>query len=85
MPTIEHLKLVALEFEALTGTPLRTLSSRIFDDGKRLGAIVAGTSDLTTSRFDAAMAWFSANWPADAAWPAEVARPAAVEAAEGGR
>lgn len=85
MATIEDLKRVALAFEALTDTPLRTLSSRIFDDGKRLKAVVAGTSDLTTARFDHAMQWFSANWPEGVAWPDEIDRPEAAEAAEAGR
>lgn len=75
MALIENLKTVALAHAAAADLPLKTLSSRIFNDGKKLDAIVAGDTDVTTARFDHAMQWFSDNWPDGAAWPEGVERP----------
>lgn len=60
-----------------------TLSTRLFGDGKRLGAIRSG-SDVGVRRAHRALAWFAANWPADLKWPDDIVRPAAApsEAAE---
>lgn len=33
------------------------------------------TASFTIRKYDAAVAWFSARWPADTAWPDGVARP----------
>ena len=81
MRSIEHLKAVALAYSKAEKTPLRTLSSRIFDDGKKLDAIVAGDADIVTARFDHAMQWFSDNWPKGRAWPKGITRPAVTEGA----
>jgi hypothetical protein len=80
--TIDHLKIIAVRYSELTGTPIKTLSSRIFDDGKRLDAIVAGAADVTTARFDIALRWFSANWPGGEPWPDGVMRPDPAGGAE---
>jgi hypothetical protein len=40
-----------------------TLSSRMFNDGKRLGLLRAGHADITVGRFNAALAWLRDNWP----------------------
>lgn len=50
------------------------LSTIIFGDGMRLDGVAAG-KDIQTRSFERAMAWFSANWPADLAWPEGVERP----------
>lgn len=50
------------------------MSSRVFNDGKRIVDIRDG-SDVGVRRLARAMAWFSAHWPADLAWPAAIARP----------
>jgi len=39
-----------------------TVSYRVFGDTKKLSAMRAG-ADITVRRFNAAMAWFDANWP----------------------
>lgn len=82
MATIKALKTVASAFTAATGLPLKTLSHRIFDDGKKLDAIFAGDADVVTARFDRAMQWFSDNWPEGTEWPTDVVRPAMVAASE---
>lgn len=59
-----------------------TLSHRVFGDSKKLAAIRDG-ADITVSRFNAAVMWFSENWPEDAEWPEGVAKPVPTqEAAE---
>lgn len=61
-----------------------TLSSKIFNDGKRLAAIRRG-ADVGVRRLESALYWLSDNWPDDLHWPAEVSRPArhfTAEAAE---
>lgn len=75
MPSLENLKTVALAYAVAADLPLKTLSFRIFNDGKKLDAIVNGDSDVTTARFDHAMQWFSDNWPDGAEWPGAVVRP----------
>jgi hypothetical protein len=69
-------------FCAATGIAETTLSSRIFNDGKRLTA-VRGGADIGARRLERAIEWLSAHWPSDTAWPDGVRRPAPVaEAAE---
>lgn len=51
-------------YKAATGiTEDTTVSHRVFGDTKKLGALRRG-GDITVRRFNAAMAWFAANWPA---------------------
>lgn len=70
----EHLLILARAFSAHIGKPLSTVSSRIFDDGKKLDAIAAG-GDLYSARLNMAFQWFSDNWPSDLNWPDDVFRP----------
>ena len=74
MLQIAHLIALADEYQRACPIEDKTLSFRIFGDSKKLTAL-RGTSDLLTGRYNAAIAWFSANWPEKAKWPAEVARP----------
>lgn len=60
----------------------KTVSSRVFADSKKLSALRTG-SDITVGRFNAAMQWFSDNWPEAVDWPEGVVRPETMkEAAE---
>lgn len=68
-------------FAAATGLPETTISSRIFDDGKRLSAIRGGKG-ITLRRANEALRWFAANWPDGVEWPGGVVRPAALEVAQ---
>jgi hypothetical protein len=80
MLNIEHLITVADEYGRVAQVEEKTVSSRVFQDSKKLGAIRAG-SDITVGRYNAALAWFSANWPDHAVWPRDVPRPAVEVAA----
>ena len=71
----EHLLILARAYAASIGKPLSTVSSRIFDDGKKLDAIAAG-ADLYSGRLNKAVQWFSDNWPDGLDWPEGVSRPA---------
>lgn len=61
-------------FMAVTGLPETTVSHRVFGDTKKLSALRNG-ADLTTRRFNGALAWFQSNWPEGAVFPADLARP----------
>lgn len=50
------------------------VSKRVFNDGKVLDKLAAG-GDLTTSRYQMALLWFSENWPENAEWPTGIPRP----------
>lgn len=66
------------EYRRVTGAEDRTVSSRVFADSKKLGALRNG-ADITTARFNDAVMWFSANWPEGAIWPDCIDRPALDE------
>lgn len=50
------------------------VSTLIFNSGAKLALIEDG-ADLSTARFEAAMAWFSAKWPDGTDWPLGIPRP----------
>lgn len=82
MLTIEQFLSVVAVFCRAGAIAEPTLSTRLFNDGKRIGAIRAG-SDVGARRLALAMSWLSQNWPDGAEWPTDVARPPAPqEAAE---
>lgn len=53
---------------------LKSVSTRIFRDGKTVPRVFAG-GDITTGSYERAMEWFSTNWPEGAYWPEGIARP----------
>lgn len=55
------------------GASLSGLSTKIFNDGKTFDRLAAG-GDVTTSSFERALLWFSANWPTGTAWPKSIRR-----------
>ena len=83
MKLTDQLVITANAYCEATGRSSSRVSSMVFGDGKRAGdgtklaAIMSGGADITTRRFEAAMRWFSENWPEGADWPEGVARPAA--------
>lgn len=79
---IDNLKAVAQAYCDAAGVPPKTLSWRVFNDGKKLDAILADKADLMTAGCERAMAWLSANWPEGAIWPTEVPRPVLQLASE---
>lgn len=80
----EQLLLVSEAFCAGRGISLARASTIVFNDGKKLGAIASNGADLATGKYEAAMRWFSANWPENAIWPEGVARPDVVADASAG-
>lgn len=74
----EKLLSVADAFAAARGLSESRVSTMAFGDGKVITRLRAG-SDLTTTRYEASMAWFDANWPADAVWPQSINRPLTPE------
>jgi hypothetical protein len=74
MMSIAALLELARSYAAHESVKLTTVSSRVFNDGKKLSALEAG-GDLHSRRLHDAMQWLSANWPADLDWPAEIPRP----------
>lgn len=80
MLEIEHLLTLADSYVRATSLEDVTLSHRLFGDSKKLGALRNG-ADITVTRFNAALLWFSTNWPTGAEWPSDVFRPISSEAA----
>ena len=80
---LEICNLLALAdvYRQATGTEDRTVSSRVFSDGKKLSALRSG-ADITVSRFNDAVQWFSDNWPVQTDWPKGIYRPPMVGVAE---
>lgn len=77
MISIQNLIEQADAYKAASGIASdSTVSYRVFGDSKKLTALRNG-GDITVSRFNAAMGWFAANWPAHAR-----ATPETQEAAE---
>lgn len=54
---------------------LSTLSTAIFNDGKRLTSMIEEGTDISSRKLIAALQWFSDHWPDGATWPADVPRP----------
>lgn len=61
-------------YGAAAGVSEKTVSHRVFDDSKKLTAL-RGKADLTLSRANEALVWFSTHWPTDTPWPDGIARP----------
>ena len=82
MSGIDSLLLVARRYEDALNIEASTVSWRVFNDSKKLDALRNG-KDIQVRRLEAAMRWFSANWPEGAEWPAEVARPESARSEPG--
>lgn len=63
-----------------TGRTRSAVSKRVFNDGKILDKLAAG-GDLTTTRHQMALRWFSENWPSGTRWPKGITRPPVTEGA----
>lgn len=74
MVTSDDLVTLARSYASAANVPLSTVSSRVFDDGKKLSALENG-GDIYSRRLARSVQWFSDNWPAAAVWPDGVMRP----------
>jgi len=74
----DQLKALALAYSKATDLSVGRISTLVFGDGGKLGAVLADRADITTIRFEKSMRWFSANWPDGHEWPHGVDRPAPV-------
>lgn len=72
---IEDLLIVARTFSRITNRALATTSSLVMKDGKCLPRMEDAGRDITVTRYERTMAWFSQHWPAGHKWPSGVARP----------
>lgn len=69
MLSIDALLSLADQFRAVAGIEQeKTLSSRMFDDSKKLAALRAG-GEITVGRYNGAMAWLAEHWPDTAEMP----------------
>ena len=76
----ENLLTVGDVYAAAIGVSRARVSTIVLNRGATLDAIANGKADVTTGTFEKAMAWFSKNWPPQAAWPEGITRPAAPPA-----
>lgn len=56
------------------------VATQCFGSGTMYRRLVDG-ADITVSRLEAAIVWFSDRWPDGVAWPEGIARPVKSEAA----
>lgn len=75
MTLIERFKAVAEAYKQARGLSTARVSALVFGDGTKLSHILGRDADLTTSRFERSMQWFSDHWPEDVEWPAGIPRP----------
>lgn len=69
MMSISELLKVADAYKEAAGLDKdSTVSSRVFNDGKKLTALREG-SDIVTGRYNAAFVWFYDHWPEGKAMP----------------
>lgn len=72
MMDVAALLRLADAYKAAAGVPSdKTVSHRVFADGKKLGALREG-ADITVGRFNAALEWFRSNWPQGHVFPEHV-------------
>ena len=74
MSVIGQILLLANEYGRSLGVGPHTVSWRVFGDSKKLSAMING-ADIQVKRAEAAIRWFSDNWPEGAEWPTDVPRP----------
>lgn len=80
MLQISDLLTLADEYQRVCPVADSTLSTAIFNDGKKLTALRAD-KDLHTKRFNTSVQWFSDHWPDGAEWPVGIVRPKSSVAA----
>jgi len=74
MIAIESLLAVCQAFCIAEGIEEKTLSSRLFDDGKKIRQLRDG-AEIGVRRYNTAMIWLADNFPEGGNWPVGVDRP----------
>lgn len=74
MDAIATLIALARLYAEKEAVELTTVSWRLFNDSKKLSALIDG-SDIQVRRHEQAMRWLSANWPDGLEWPSDISRP----------
>jgi hypothetical protein len=67
-------------FSAAKGWKDATVSSRVFNDGKKVDQLRSGGT-ITLTRLNDALHFMSVNWPENAEWPDNIWRPTKTEVA----
>lgn len=75
MTLTDHLLIVSDAYAAARKLSRSRVSTIVFGDGRKLDLMHEQGADIRTRRFEAAMRWFSNNWPEGADWPEAVPRP----------
>ena len=77
MITERQMIALAEHYGSSDGASLKTVSSRVFADGKVLPRISAGRGSITMVRAERAWCWFADHWPDGTPWPAGIPKPTA--------
>lgn len=77
----EQLIKVSDIYATARGVGRQRVSTLVLNRGSTLDRLASGAADVTTGTYEAALLWFSRNWPAEVEWPLGVYRPTS-EAAE---
>lgn len=79
MTNIDQFLQLVDAYSAATGLAQSTISTRLFNDGKRLEMLRDGR-DVGIRKVAEAVQLISDTWPAESPWPTEIARPQPVGA-----
>jgi len=77
MIEISHLLKVVDAYQSATGLADSSIGMYVFNEGLKIKNLRSGR-DITVSRFNEALRWFSAHWPEGAVWPDGISRPDVV-------
>lgn len=79
---LTNLRTLADAYAAATNMKLATVAQRALGDWRFFERLdQSDRASFTIRKYDAAVAWFAANWQATSDWPENVARPNATAAA----
>jgi hypothetical protein len=79
---LANLEALASAYVSATGGKfaIATVAQRALGDWRFFERLKeSDRASFTVRKYDAAVAWFDANWPETATWPADIARPAAQQ------
>lgn len=79
MTNIDQFLRLVDAYSVATGLAQSTISTRLFNDGKRLEMLRDGR-DVGIRKVADAVQLISDSWPPESPWPDEIARPAKISA-----